>query len=205
MKMFPFVDSTACKFPQRHYAQLSRFPLSRSFKRKRNVSQVIPTRKYRISDRTERIFLHIFLIHTFFFPYPRQARIASDLIELRNKSVFAFFMFNALFVLIVFLLQLNKDQLHVIWPFGVKTNITFIEETSEVPGYFENEKETRKQRYLGRLTHPVCSVARVLSPCLSASQFTTSGSSLLRWPIEIEGIAVDISCARRKKLDWILC
>ncbi|XP_050461196.1 chitin synthase chs-2 isoform X5 [Cataglyphis hispanica] len=61
-----------------------------------------------------------------------KARIAADLIELRNKSVFAFLMFNALFVLIVFLLQLNKDQLHVIWPLGVKTNITYVEETSEV-------------------------------------------------------------------------
>jgi len=61
-----------------------------------------------------------------------QARIAADLIELRNKSVFAFFMFNALFVLIVFLLQLNKDNLHITWPLGVKTNITYVEETSEV-------------------------------------------------------------------------
>lgn len=41
-------------------------------------------------------------------------------------------MFNALFILIVFLLQLNKDQLHVDWPLGIKTNITFIEETGEV-------------------------------------------------------------------------
>ncbi|XP_015109437.1 chitin synthase chs-2 isoform X2 [Diachasma alloeum] len=64
-----------------------------------------------------------------------KARIAADLIELRNKSVFAFLMFNALFVLIVFLLQLNKDQLHVVWPLGVKTNITFVEETSEVPAH----------------------------------------------------------------------
>ena len=61
-----------------------------------------------------------------------QARIASELIELRNKSVFAFFMFNALFVLVVFLLQLNKDQIHVKWPLGIRTNITYIEETSEV-------------------------------------------------------------------------
>lgn len=44
-------------------------------------------------------------------------------------------MFNALFVLIVFLLQLNKDQLHVDWPLGVKTNITYIEETSEVKAW----------------------------------------------------------------------
>jgi len=64
--------------------------------------------------------------------HAQQARIAGDLIELRNKSVFAFLMFNALFVLIVFLLQLNKDQLHVVWPLGVKTNITYVEETSEV-------------------------------------------------------------------------
>ncbi|XP_023936675.1 chitin synthase chs-2 isoform X2 [Bicyclus anynana] len=61
-----------------------------------------------------------------------EARIARDLLELRNKSVFAFVMFNALFILIVFLLQLNKDQLHVIWPLGVKTNITYIEDTGEV-------------------------------------------------------------------------
>lgn len=72
-----------------------------------------------------------------------QARIASDLIELRNKSVFAFFMANALFVLIVFLLQLNKDKLHIIWPLGVKTNITYIEETSEVynPKYQFNSNQ----------------------------------------------------------------
>lgn len=61
-----------------------------------------------------------------------QARIASDLKELRNSSVFAFFMVNALFVLIVFLLQLNKDNLHVKWPLGVKTNITYDETTQEV-------------------------------------------------------------------------
>lgn len=68
-----------------------------------------------------------------------QERVANDLLELRNKSVFAFFMFNALFVLVVFLLQLNKDQIHIEWPLGIKTNITYIEETGEVqpvnPGF----------------------------------------------------------------------
>lgn len=58
-------------------------------------------------------------------PYIHQARIAKDLKDLRDQSVFAFFMMNALFVLIVFLLQLNKDLLHVKWPFGIKTNISF--------------------------------------------------------------------------------
>nr|NP_001296068.1 uncharacterized LOC105380296 [Plutella xylostella]API61825.1 chitin synthase 1 [Plutella xylostella]API61826.1 chitin synthase 1 [Plutella xylostella]BAF47974.1 chitin synthase 1 [Plutella xylostella] len=61
-----------------------------------------------------------------------QARISHDLKELRNSSVFSFFMINALFVLIVFLLQLNKDNLHIKWPFGVKTNITYDEVTQEV-------------------------------------------------------------------------
>ncbi|KAJ6636552.1 Chitin synthase chs-2 [Pseudolycoriella hygida] len=76
------------------------------------------------------------LIDKYLFPIDQdkgeQARIASDLKELRNSSVFAFFMVNALFVLIVFLLQLNKDNLHVKWPLGVKTNITYDETTQEV-------------------------------------------------------------------------
>ncbi|KAK0159253.1 hypothetical protein PV328_010151 [Microctonus aethiopoides] len=61
-----------------------------------------------------------------------KARIAKDLKDLRDQSVFAFFMLNALFVLIVFLLQLNKDLLHVKWPFGVKTNITYDDSSQEV-------------------------------------------------------------------------
>ncbi|EZA54859.1 Chitin synthase [Ooceraea biroi] len=61
-----------------------------------------------------------------------KARIAKDLKDLRDQSVFAFFMMNALFVLIVFLLQLNKDLLHIKWPFGIKTNLTFDHSTMEV-------------------------------------------------------------------------
>ncbi|XP_022241118.1 uncharacterized protein LOC106458718 [Limulus polyphemus] len=61
-----------------------------------------------------------------------EARVASELKELRNKVIFGFLMSNALFILIVFLLQLHKDQLHINWPLGVKTNITYIPETSEV-------------------------------------------------------------------------
>ncbi|XP_039764506.1 chitin synthase chs-2 [Pararge aegeria] len=61
-----------------------------------------------------------------------EARISRDLKELRDSSVFSFFMVNALFVLIVFLLQLNKDNIHIKWPFGVKTNITYDEVSQEV-------------------------------------------------------------------------
>ena len=42
--------------------------------------------------------------------------------------VFFFSVFNALFVLIVFMLTLHKDTLHIDWPFGVKENITYTED-----------------------------------------------------------------------------
>merc|ERR1719228_2911960 len=72
------------------------------------------------------------LIDKYLFPIDKddvkQAQITAGLKELRDKSVFFFAMFNALFVLIVFMLTLNKDILHIDWPFGVKTNITITED-----------------------------------------------------------------------------
>ncbi len=58
----------------------------------------------------------------------KQAQIAAGLKELRDKAVFFFCVFNALFVLIVFMLTLHKDTLHIDWPFGVKENITITED-----------------------------------------------------------------------------
>ena len=55
-------------------------------------------------------------------------KIAAGLKELRDRSVFFFAIFNALFVLIVFMLTLNKDVLYISWPWGVKENITFTED-----------------------------------------------------------------------------
>lgn len=76
------------------------------------------------------------LIEKYLYPLDNdknhQAIVANELKELRNRMVFAFFMLNALFILVVFLLQLNKDILHVDWPFGVRENITFIPETNEI-------------------------------------------------------------------------
>ena len=57
-----------------------------------------------------------------------QAKITEGLRELRNKAIFFFSVFNALFVLIVFMLTLHKDVLHVDWPLGVKENITITED-----------------------------------------------------------------------------
>ena len=58
--------------------------------------------------------------------------------ELRNKAVFFFSVFNALFVLIVFMLTLHKDTLHIDWPFGVKENITITEDEQVHFKVFEN-------------------------------------------------------------------
>merc|ERR1711892_1609854 len=72
------------------------------------------------------------LIEKYLYPIDadkaKQALIAAGLKELRDKSVFFFAMFNALFVLIVFMLTLNKDILYIPWPFGVKENITFTDD-----------------------------------------------------------------------------
>jgi len=76
------------------------------------------------------------LIEKYLYPLDadkaKQALQAAGLKELRDKSVFFFAMFNALFVLIVFMLTLNKDILHIDWPFGVKENITFTEDNQVI-------------------------------------------------------------------------
>lgn len=50
----------------------------------------------------------------------------------RDSYLSKFFMINALFVLIVFLMQLNKDTLHLQWPLGMKYNVTFNSKRVEV-------------------------------------------------------------------------
>jgi chitin synthase len=46
--------------------------------------------------------------------------MADALLELRNKSVFTFFMLNSIFVLLIFFLELKKKTLSIKWPFGDK-------------------------------------------------------------------------------------
>jgi len=62
----------------------------------------------------------------------KQAAITKGLRELRDSVCFSFAMVNAIFVLIVFLLTLNKDKIYLVWPWGVKENITFDSDTQEV-------------------------------------------------------------------------
>lgn len=61
-----------------------------------------------------------------------RAVMASALKGLRDISVFAFVMINALFVLIVFLLQINKEELHIQWPFNAKPFISYDGGSSEI-------------------------------------------------------------------------
>ncbi|CAB3381251.1 Hypothetical predicted protein [Cloeon dipterum] len=67
----------------------------------------------------------------------QKEQIAMELKVLRDKTVFGFFMLNAMFVMILFLIQLNKDLLHLNWPLGVKSNISFEMKTKEI--FIDNE------------------------------------------------------------------
>lgn len=55
-----------------------------------------------------------------------------ELISLRDIAVFAFVMLNALFVLIVFLLQLNKEALHIQWPLNARNVIEYDRSSNEI-------------------------------------------------------------------------
>ncbi|MFH4973705.1 hypothetical protein AB6A40_000414 [Gnathostoma spinigerum] len=55
-----------------------------------------------------------------------QDRIRVGLTELRNKACFAFFMINTVFIIIVLVLQMQKDCLHIEWPLGPKFNHTIV-------------------------------------------------------------------------------
>jgi hypothetical protein len=74
-----------------------------------------------------------------------QALITRGLKELRDNMVFYFTMFNAFFVLIVFLLTLNKDKIFLEWPFGIKENITIVEETLDVSNFINTFFFRRKK------------------------------------------------------------
>lgn len=76
------------------------------------------------------------LIQKYLFPIEQnkahQDKVVSELKELRNKVVFAFLMINSLFVLAVFLLQVNKKNLHLKWPLGIKYSITYMVSSRQV-------------------------------------------------------------------------
>jgi hypothetical protein len=56
----------------------------------------------------------------------KEKKDSKNLKDLRDLAASAFFMLNALFVIVVFLLQLSRDQLHIRWPLGVRATITVV-------------------------------------------------------------------------------
>ncbi|XP_043284265.1 chitin synthase chs-2-like [Venturia canescens] len=76
------------------------------------------------------------LIEKYLHPIEEDKKIieqtAEGLKNLRDGNVFKFFMINALFVLIIFLMQLKKDVLHLEWPLGKTYNISYSQYTNEV-------------------------------------------------------------------------
>ncbi|KAI5633976.1 chitin synthase domain-containing protein [Phthorimaea operculella] len=59
-------------------------------------------------------------------------RIKTDLKNLRDTMVFAFVMLNSLFVLVIFLLQLNQDQIFIRWPLGQDVTIGYEDDNNIV-------------------------------------------------------------------------
>ncbi|GMT13973.1 hypothetical protein PFISCL1PPCAC_28692, partial [Pristionchus fissidentatus] len=68
------------------------------------------------------------VIEKYLFPIAadpkEQERIRAGLIDLRNRTVSGFFMLNVVFIIVVLVLQLQKDCLHIEWPIGPKFNHT---------------------------------------------------------------------------------
>nr|XP_031837547.1 chitin synthase chs-2-like [Nomia melanderi] len=58
--------------------------------------------------------------------------IKKGLMKIRTESLLKFFTINTLFVVAIFLLQINKDVLNLPWPFAVKYNITYDEGRMQV-------------------------------------------------------------------------
>uniref|UniRef100_A0A7G3ABH8 chitin synthase n=1 Tax=Lutzomyia longipalpis TaxID=7200 RepID=A0A7G3ABH8_LUTLO len=58
--------------------------------------------------------------------------VATALKDLRDMAVFAFVMINVIFVLTVLLLQMNKEQIHIQWPFEVKNFLSYDSDNNEI-------------------------------------------------------------------------
>ncbi|KAK0162509.1 hypothetical protein PV327_006282 [Microctonus hyperodae] len=86
-------------------------------------------------SREEELFWNR-LIKKYLYPLDMDKRkiekMEDALKKLRNENIFKFFMLNALFVLTVLLMQLNKETLHLEWPLGTSYNITYRSDMMEV-------------------------------------------------------------------------
>ncbi|GAB6025457.1 hypothetical protein CHUAL_011200 [Chamberlinius hualienensis] len=141
------------------------------------------------------------LIEKYLYPIDEdpeeKARIVIELKELRNKVVFAFFMLNAIFIVIVLLLQINKDILYINWPLGISSNITWTdtEQTLEIAQIYQHIQPIGFVfmiffavviiiQFIGMLFHRFETLSHILAStvikCLSAKPQTSSPELFLQ-------------------------
>ncbi|XP_057669819.1 chitin synthase chs-2-like [Diorhabda carinulata] len=74
------------------------------------------------------------LIQKYLYPLDetsKKAIVEKELKDLRDRMVITFFMLNSLFVLVIYLLNLQQDIIHINWPISPKVNYTYIESQKE--------------------------------------------------------------------------
>lgn len=135
-----------------------------------------------------------------------------ELISLRDIAVFAFVMLNSLFVLIVFLLQLNKDNLHIQWPFNAKNIIKYDVSTREISierEYLELEPigllfviffgVILFVQFMAMLVHRFATISQILA-ATQLDWYCTKTSNGMSAQAELKGAAVDIAIILQKPL-----
>lgn len=96
------------------------------------LEPIEPSEEEKVNNDRENAIANIFEFVIFKFETTLQERIRTELGSLRDTVVFAFVMLNALFVLVVFLLQLKKEDLHVQWPFNAQNEISYNPSANEI-------------------------------------------------------------------------
>lgn len=133
-----------------------------------------------------------------------------ELISLRDVAVFAFVMLNALFVLVVFLLQLNKENLHIQWPFNAKNFIEFDPSSGEITisrEYLELEPigllfvlffgVILFIQFIAMLVHRFATVSQILATT-KLNWYCNRSSTDISAQAELKGAAVDIAMILQK-------
>nr|ALM23646.1 chitin synthetase 2 [Leptinotarsa decemlineata]AMN92726.1 chitin synthase 2 [Leptinotarsa decemlineata] len=62
----------------------------------------------------------------------KKDEVAKNLKDLRDKMVVTFFMLNCIFVLVIFLLNMQQDTIHLDWPINAKVNFTYNNDRNEI-------------------------------------------------------------------------
>ncbi|XP_047739700.1 chitin synthase chs-2 isoform X2 [Hyalella azteca] len=119
-----------------------------------------------------------------------EAKAKQELLDLRNMAVFSFTMINAIFIVIIFLMQANQDVLYVNWPIGVKNNITYV----------YSEDMSTQIEIAQDFVHlePIGFLFVIFFGCVMAVQFTAMLFHRIATFSQIIS-SIDISCGNKEK------